>query len=616
MLGLRQKLLLGFGGLLFILLVVSTLSIVVLHRYSNALDRYLRENYRSVEYGQNMKSALAQIDAAADFALWDQASSSAVSVQAAVQEFADNLLLEKDNLTLPGEPEAAARVEDLWKRYQGLYGQVFDSATPPVQRREFYRTTLLPLSEQLSAAAQKIIKMNLDNMVAVDGQVKTTALTAQRGMCVMAVAGSLLAVLFVLVFGRTILKPLRALTQSAHEIERGNLDLVVPARGHDELARLAEAFNSMAARLREFRRSDQARLLRTQQTTQLAIDALPDAVAMIGPDARVEMANETARRLLGLAVETPVSAIRIKAVRDLYEVACRQGLTTEPRGYEAAIQIFNGEGEERFFLPHAIPIRDDDRELVGVTLVLADVTRLRKIDELKSGLLSTVSHELKTPLTSVRMGVHLLLEERVGPLTPKQQELLTAAGEDADRLHRMIDNLLDLGRMESGRVKMDIQPMVARRIVDQSVEPLESSFHDKGVALKIDVPDDLPEVLADATRIGHVLTNLLTNALRFTSPGGEVTVVAALEPTAVRFSVRDNGVGIPEEYLGRIFERFFRAPGQGPQSGAGLGLAIAREIVEAHGGRIWVHSQEGQGSTFAFTLLCVEAGTPGEAANA
>ena len=279
----------------------------------------------------------------------------------------------------------------------------------------------------------------------------------------------------------------------------------------------------------------------------------------------------------------------------------KTGRNFEPQGYTSSLQMFT-DGQERFFLPHAIPIRDAERQLIGVTVVLADVTRLRKLDELKSGLLSTVSHELKTPLTSVRMGIHLLLEERVGSLTPKQQELLVAAGEDADRLHRIIENLLDLGRMESGRVKMDIQPMAIEEIVNQSAETLQPSYHDKGVALKIDVPADAAEVLADATRIGHVLTNLLTNALKYTGPGGQVTISAVNEENTVRFAVTDNGVGIPQQYLSRIFDRFFRVPGQAGQSGAGLGLAIAKEIVDAHSGHIWVQSNEGQGSVFSFTL--------------
>jgi two-component system, NtrC family, sensor histidine kinase KinB len=234
--------------------------------------------------------------------------------------------------------------------------------------------------------------------------------------------------------------------------------------------------------------------------------------------------------------------------------------------------------------------------------VLGDVTNLRRLDEMKSELLSVVSHELKTPLTSIRMASHLLLEERVGPLNNKQTELLMAAREDADRLQTIIEDLLDIGRLESGRVKLDFKPTSPGQLIDQAVTPLQAAFHDRGVGLKVDVPLDVPEVLADATRIDHVFTNLLTNALKFTDPGGDVRIFTETLPDAVRFVVADTGVGIPRDQQARVFERFFRVPRANQPPGAGLGLAIAKEIVEAHGGRISVQSQEGEGSQFSFTL--------------
>jgi signal transduction histidine kinase len=200
------------------------------------------------------------------------------------------------------------------------------------------------------------------------------------------------------------------------------------------------------------------------------------------------------------------------------------------------------------------------------------------------------------------MAVHLLLEERVGGLTSKQQELLIAARDDSDRLNQIIENLLDMGRMESGRVGMDLRPVPADQVVREAVEPAAAAYQDKGVELDADVPADAPDVMADDTRVGHVLSNLLSNALRYTPPGGRVRVAATVEPGFVRFTVEDTGPGIPSQYQGRVFERFFRAPGQSGGTGAGLGLAIAREIVGAHGGSIGVDGAEGGGARFSFTL--------------
>jgi signal transduction histidine kinase len=200
------------------------------------------------------------------------------------------------------------------------------------------------------------------------------------------------------------------------------------------------------------------------------------------------------------------------------------------------------------------------------------------------------------------MAIHLLLEEKIGALTPKQAELLVAAREDSDRLHGILNSLLDISRIESGKARMDFRAVSPHSMVFEALEPFHADFKDRGVRLESEIPDDLPEVRADTARMIHVFANLLTNALRHTQPGGRVIVRAREENEWIQFSVSDTGRGIPAEYLPRIFEKFFRVPDQGEETGAGLGLAIVKEIVEAHGGRVIVESHVGEGSTFTFTL--------------
>jgi signal transduction histidine kinase len=239
--------------------------------------------------------------------------------------------------------------------------------------------------------------------------------------------------------------------------------------------------------------------------------------------------------------------------------------------------------------------------VVGATVILQDVTRLRRFEELKNDLVATVAHEFRTPLTSLRMAVHLCTEQVAGPLTEKQAELLYAAREDCDRLQGMVDDFLDLSRIESGRVELTPLPTEVSGLIKSAIDEYRSDADAKGVNL---APEPfLPEfmVLADRERIRHVFSNLISNAVRYTPKGGSITVGAKAVDGSVRFTVADTGTGIPKEYQERIFEKFFQVPDSGPK-GTGLGLYIATEIVRAHGGEIGVDSEPGKGSTFWFTL--------------
>ena len=257
--------------------------------------------------------------------------------------------------------------------------------------------------------------------------------------------------------------------------------------------------------------------------------------------------------------------------------------------------------KEVFLLPRIIGVRDELGTVFGAAVILQDVTRLRLLNEIKSNLVSTVSHELKTPLTSVRMGLHLLLEERIGTLNPKQAELLLAAREDSERLLSMINDMLDLAKLESGKAQQSQETVNAGTLVQNLAGELEEVAESHGCKLSKNIEPGLPEIRADLDQISHVFTNLVSNAVKHSRYGESVEVAARRQNGMVRFSVSDQGPGIPKELQGRVFERFFRVEGD-TSSGAGLGLAIAKEIVIAHGGVIGLQSKPGEGCTFTFDL--------------
>jgi NtrC-family two-component system sensor histidine kinase KinB len=601
MLGLRQKLSLGFAGLLTIMLVIGVQSISRISTLGESIDVILRENYRSVIACQNMKEALERIDSGVLFTLLGYTEEGEAAISENKLTFEQALQIELNNITLPGEADSVAHLEKLYERYETTLGHMRDSKVPLALRRDIYFTSLLPLFQMVKDAADGILWMNQQNMSDQNNLARASAAAARQRMYVLLLAGTIVAFAFVYLTRRWILRPINHLIQSADEIRRGNLDLVVQSSSGDEIGRLSRAFNAMAASLREFRRSDQAKLTRIQRATQRAFDSLPEAIAVVDLDGTVEVATQSAGTIFGLRPNAQIAQLPFKWMVDLYNEALRLGRAAPQQNSERSLQQFV-EGEERYFRPQAVPILDNERQPTGVILAMQDVTQLRQQDEIKKGVISTVSHQLKTPLTSIRMAIHLLLEERVGPLTEKQVELLLAAREDSDRLHGILNNLLDISRIESGRVHMEFRAVSFHSMMLEAVEPFRRAAQDQGIVLKVEASGEAPDVWADVTRIGHVFGNLLSNALKYTRPGGAVTLTAATEGKWVRFSVSDTGKGIPDKYLHRIFEQFFRVPDQGAETGAGLGLAIAKEIVEAHGGTITVESEEGKGSTFTFTL--------------
>jgi signal transduction histidine kinase len=365
----------------------------------------------------------------------------------------------------------------------------------------------------------------------------------------------------------------------------------------DELGQLADTFNKMATKLRTYRQVMGDQILQARQMTEITFSAFPDPIIALSVDGRINFTNPAANKFLsklncrdGLPAEIQPAVERVlKGAPDYL-----------PTSFDHLI-VFRVDEHEVFVLPRVIGMRDDTGNIFGAALVLQDVTRLRLLDEVKTNLVSTVSHELKTPLTSVRMGLHLLLEERIGPLNAKQTELLLAAREDSERLLQMINDLLDLAKFESGRVTLPVAAVDPRELIESAGEDSRDLVGSRGSSLVTNVTSGLPSVSVDPRQIAHVFTNFVSNALKHSKPGDEILLEAKERNGCVRFSVIDHGPGIAPEYHSRIFERFFRVPGR-DLHGAGLGLAIAKQIVAAHGGTIGVESESGKGSEFYFDL--------------
>lgn len=603
MIGIRQKLALGFGSLLLIVVAMGILTIRQIDTLGEAIDVILKQNYRSVIACQEMTESLERIDSGVLFTFAGHYEDGIRNIRQHERHFEKALHTELDNITLPGEHEKAMRISTLFRRYSTVIARVTDPQRPLLERQQYYFSTLLPLFREIKQHAGYILDMNQRNMNEANDNARKMAASAHNTMLAAIAASALLAILFSFQSNRWILMPIRKLIVSAQEISKGNLDLSLDTSSNDEIGQLSRSFNEMATTLRRIRKADSQILLRTRKTLQDVFRTLPLPVAVFDPDGLVEIATESAERYFGMKPGSNVHDLGYPWMEELLAGTFRKGSGADSGKNGSFIQHF-ADNREIFFQPTIVPIPSGHpaEESSGTALILRDVTQVHEQLELKRSVIATVSHQLRTPLTALRMSIHLLLEEHTGHLNGQQADLLLAAREESERLVHILDDLLDINRIESGKAHLDLSILSPCRIGAEGMEPFLLPSRDQGVSIRNTIPETLPDILADRESLMHVFANLLSNALRFTSAGGSITLNACEDDGNIRFSVEDTGTGIDAEHMEHLFEPFYRVPGQREKNGIGLGLSIVKEIVDAHGGTVGAESSPGKGSRFSFTL--------------
>ena len=403
-------------------------------------------------------------------------------------------------------------------------------------------------------------------------------------MVTLVLLGTAIAALIYFQLVRHLVDPVASLHRSIEEIRKGNFELSLPEPGRgSEFAIVTSAFNDMAAELKLWRGKTDDSLSRANMVNSAILEAIPSPVFVLSDDSGVVQINPAAERLtesLGVIGRLPLKIQRI--LEDCRETSSHF-LPDDPR--EAL--LFRINEEEFYYLPRIFRFESGNGSESGWAVLLHNVSRIRWLDDMKTNLLSTVSHEIKTPLTGIRMVLHLLLEERNSQLDEMQKIMVTSANEDCERLLVTLNVLLDLSRAESGATHLSRTPMVLQDSVARAAQTFTSAATAKNVELKIeDGAGNFPEILADPIRLDEVMNNLVSNAIKHSPQGGKI-IIRQSKPDAehLRISVIDQGPGVPESCQSRIFERFYRAPGQ-KVDGVGLGLFISREIMRAHEGRI------------------------------
>ena len=607
---LRTRLLLAQGPLALALALVGVMAVATLADLGKSGQRILADNYRSVLAAQRMKEAIERIDSAALFLVIGEDARGLRQAAENRPRFESELHVEEQNITEPGEQEAAVELRRNWTSYQRAF-DAFVQLPSRDQRRARYLEVLSDGFVRVKDSADKILAINQDAMVQRS--------ESQRHKSELAKTLTILAVLAALLVGlvasgslvAAALRPVAVLGQAVRRLGEGDLNARVRVHDTGEIGQLARDFNAMADSLRNYRQSSLGELLQAQASAQAAIDSLPDPVLVFGADGALLNANRIAEALLGvrLDAEAPLAPMppEVRAVVDRVRghVLSGEGPYV-PRGFDEAVLVSSADGALAL-LPRASPVLGEGGGVLGTTVVLQDVTRLRRFDELKNDLVATVAHEFRTPLTSLRMAIHLCVEGAVGPVTEKQLDLLTAARQDCERLQRIVDDLLDLARIRAGLLELSPGPVEVSALLDEALADVRSAAEQAGVRLSAQTEAGSESLVADKERLGLALQNLLSNAIRHTARGGTVTLLAAQSDAGIRFSVRDTGQGIAPEHLPRLFDRFFRVPG-GHGGSAGLGLSIVKDVAEAHGGTVGVESTPGEGSTFWLTVPTVVRG--------
>ncbi len=603
---LRTKILGGYGFALALLLVVGVYALLNLQRLGNASDSILRENYRSIRAAENMIAAVERQDSSVLTVLLTGERAELDTFRQNEIVFIQELGRAQDNVTLAAEPEILAEIEASYLAYL--------ESVDPVRQNDleldneaatigYYSQVIVPAFHQVRDAAVQLRDLNQDAMVVASDNTQNVARTAIWSTAVVGGLAVLLGLILSLVLTQLITGPLHEMTHATELIAAGQYDIQLDQRSADEIGQLAGKINEMARKLKGFHDLNVGQIIAEKQRNEAILDSIVDGIIVVDAEFEVVAINPTAAEIFETPVNQAVGRHLFEVTHDelLFETirdSAAQGITLGLNDEATSFSIPQGD-QIAYYNYAATPVNTSDGRALGVVVIFQDMTKLKELDRLKTEFVMTASHELRTPLTGMGMSIGLLMEDE--SLKPRQRELLETADEEVTRLKALVNNLLDLSKIEAGQMELSFAAVSVPVLIERAVKKFKTQAAEQNIDLTVDMPDDLDDVLADFDKISWVLNNLLSNALRYTESGGRITISAFPHRQDVHISVRDTGIGVPPEYLSRIFDKFVQVDNNRP-GGTGLGLAISREIVQQHGGTIWMESELGQGSLVTFTL--------------
>ncbi|HMG82128.1 MAG TPA: ATP-binding protein [Ferruginibacter sp.] len=560
---LKTKLSLALGFLFLVILTFCILSIFYINKLSDNEDRILKNNFETLVYCGNMLKELDQLPQNTD----------------AYKLFEDNLNKQENNITEQGEKEATA---DVRRNFNELKLNPLDSSNYP----------------QIRQSIAIINDLNEKAILRKNNSAHKTAGDANFILTVIFAVLTLIAFTLVVNFPGIISNPIRALSEGIAAIADKNYGKRIYLEQKDEFGDLAASFNSMAEKLDEYENSNLAEIKFEKSRIETIINQMKDGIVGLDNKKNILFLNKVAEKLLGLReIEiignyAPDIALKNDLMRTL--------LSEDNNKKELKIYA---DSKESYFNKDILNVKNtENNAIIGKVIVLRNITPFHELNEAKTNFIATVSHELKTPISSIKMSAKLLTDERTGNLNGEQDELITSIREDADRLLKITGELLNMAQVETGNIQLKLQTTNPAAIVDEAILAVKFQAQQKNIDIRIHINDHLPIIHVDAEKTTWVLINFLTNAIKYSTDTSTIKVDVYTENDQTKFTVKDQGKGIAEKYLPKIFDRYFKVPGTNEQTGTGLGLAISKEFIEAQGGHIWVNSAIGGGSTFGFTF--------------
>lgn len=568
----KTKLNLGVGLLFLLIIILTLVSAFYIFSIKKDTENILKANYNTLEYSRNMLLALDEINA---------------NKENAIITFKENLVNQTKNITEAGEKKGT---DSLKKNFALLEKNSSDESLKMQIRQDIF----------------EIMKLNMNAIKQKSDIAKHTAETANLWIAIVGTLCFLIAFNLLINLPHNIANPIRELTLSIKEIANKNYSERVHFTNHNEYGDLAKSFNTMAQKLQEYNNSNLYKLFFEKKRLETLINNMHDPIIGLDHEGTILFANDEALKIIGLKLEDVIGkpASDLALSNDLMRSLILKELDSDSQK-KKPLKIF-ANGKESYFDKETINITitptGEEKEInIGDVIILRNITLFKELDFAKTNFIATVSHELKTPIASIKLSLQLLQNAKTGDMNDDQKQLVESIKDDSQRLLKITGELLNLSQLETGNIQLNIEKSSPYAIVNYAVEAVKIQAEQKQIKLIIDADENLQNVKADSEKTGWVLINYLSNAITYSSEKSTILIKLKNENDQIVFQVIDTGKGIDARYKDKVFDKYFQIPGS-QKSGTGLGLAISKEFIEAQNGIIGVESNLGLGSTFWFSL--------------